>query len=89
MERMNITDPQDKSPNPTASPTTLDIRVNPVERITGTVEQTAESEQCSSTSIQLVQLPTHTNIPGVPMVRNTGDSEDHWNCRTDNRIRAV
>ena len=32
------------------------------QRITGTVEQTIESEQCSSTSIQLVQLPTHPNI---------------------------
>ena len=39
--------------------------------------------------IQLVQLPTSSNIPGVSMVRNTGDSEDHWNCRTNNRIRVM
>ena len=48
-------------------------------RNTGTVEQTIETEQGSSTSIQMVQLPTHSNIPGVSMVINTGDSEDHWN----------
>ena len=46
-------------------------------RNTGAIEQTMESEQCSSTSIQLVQLPTHSNIPGVPMVRNTVDSGDN------------
>ena len=23
------------------------------------------------------------------MVRNTGDSEDHWSCRTDKRIREM
>jgi len=39
--------------------------------------------------IQLVQLLTPSNIPGVSMVRNTGDSEDHWNCRTNNRIRVM
>ena len=58
-------------------------------RNTGAIEQTMESEQCSSTSIQLVQLPTHSNIPGVPMVRNTRGSEDCWNYRMDNRIRAM
>jgi len=29
-----------------------------------------ETEQCGSTSVQLVQLPTHSNIPYVSMVRN-------------------
>ena len=46
-------------------------------RIAGTIEWIIESEQCSSTSIQLVQLPTLSNIPGVSMVRNTVDSEDN------------
>ena len=69
-----------------ASTTTLDVQVNLGERITGTAEQTTETEQCSSTSIQLVQLSTPSNIPGVSMVRNTEDSEDHWSCRTDKRI---
>ncbi|XP_023324157.1 probable peroxisomal acyl-coenzyme A oxidase 1 [Eurytemora carolleeae] len=36
-------------------------------RNAGAVEQTRESERCSSTSIQLVQLPTQSNIPGVSM----------------------
>ena len=36
-----------------------------------------ETEQCGSTSVQLVQLPTQSNIPGVSRIRNTGDSEDH------------
>ena len=88
-DEMNIPDQRNTSVIPMASPTTLDIQVNPVERITGTVEQTAEPERCSSTSIQLVQLPTHSNIPGVSMVRNTGDSEDQWNCRTDSRTREM
>ena len=52
------------------------------QRITGTVEQTIESEQSSSTSIQLVQLPTHSNVPGVSMVINTGDSEDQYRPMT-------
>ena len=34
-----------------------------------------ETEQCGSTSVQLVQLPTHSNIPDVSMVRNTGTVE--------------
>ena len=34
-------------------------------------------------------IPTSSNIPVVSMVRNTGDSEDHWNCRTNNRIRVM
>ena len=59
------------------------------QRITRAIEQTRESERCGSTSIQLVQLPTHSDIPGVPMVRNTGGSEDCWNYRMDNRIRAM
>ena len=36
-----------------------------------------ETEQCGSTSVQLVQLPTQSNIPGVSRIRNTGDSENH------------
>ena len=60
-----------------ASTTSLDVRVDPVDRITGTAEQTTETEQCISTLIQLVQLATPSNIPGVSMVRNTGDSEDN------------
>jgi len=31
-----------------------------------------EAEQCSSTLVQLVQLPTHSDTPGVSMVSNTG-----------------
>ena len=34
-----------------------------------------ETEQCGSTSVQLVQLHTHSNIPDVSMVRNTGTVE--------------
>jgi len=30
-----------------------------------------------------------TTIPGVSMVRNTGDSEDHKSYRKDKRIRAM
>jgi len=41
-----------------------------------------ETEQCGSTSVQLVQLPTHSNIPDVSMVRNTGDSEDQYRPMT-------
>ena len=47
------------------------------------------SERCGSTSTQLVQLSTPSNIPGVSMVRNTGDSEDHWSCRSDKRVRKM
>ena len=57
MERMNIPDPQDISSNPMASTTTLETRVNPVERITVTVEQTTETERCSSASTRLVLQP--------------------------------
>ena len=35
----------------------------------------SEAEQCGSTSVQLVQLPTHSNTPDVSMVRNTGAVE--------------
>ena len=44
---------------------------------TDTMDETnrSETEQCGSTSVQLVQLPTHSNIPGVSMVRNTGTVE--------------
>ena len=31
-----------------------------------------EAEQCGSTSVQLVQLPTHSDTPGVSMMSNTG-----------------
>ena len=48
------------------------------QRIAGTVERTIESKQCSSTSIQLVQLPTHSMLVMLVMVRNTGDSEDQY-----------
>ena len=34
-DEMNIPDQQDTSSNPTASTTTLDVRVDPVEKITG------------------------------------------------------
>ena len=88
-DEMNMPDQRNTSVNPMASTTTLDVRVNPVERITGVVEQTRESERCGSTSTQLVQLSTPSNTPGVSMVRNTGDSEDHWSCRTDKRIREM
>ena len=66
---MNITDTQDISPNPTANTTTVD----PVERITVTVEQTTETERCSSTSTRLVQLSTPFNISDDTM---SGDSRD-------------
>ena len=75
-DEMNIPDQRNTSVNPMASTTTLDVRVNPVERITGIVEQTTDPEQCSSTSVQLDQLPTCSNAPGVSMERNTGDSGD-------------
>ena len=81
-DEMNIPDQQDTSSNPTASTTTLDVRVDPVEKITGAVEQTRESERCGSSSTQLVQLSTPSNIPGVSMVRNTGDLEDQYRPMT-------
>ena len=34
-----------------------------------------ETEQCGSTAVQLVQLPTHSDTPDVPMVSNTGAVE--------------
>ena len=37
-DEMNIPDQQDTSSNPTASTTTLDVRVDPVEKITGNSE---------------------------------------------------
>ena len=77
IDEMNAPDQQNTSSNPTASTTTLDVRVNPVEKITGAVEQTIETERCGSTSTQLVQLSTPFDIPGVSMVRDTGDSEYH------------
>ena len=44
---------------------------------TDTMDETnrSETKQCGSTSVQLVQLPTHSNIPDVSMVRNTGAVE--------------
>ena len=62
---------------------------NVSDRITRAIKQTRESERCSSTSIQLVQLPTQSNIPGASMVRHTGDSEYRWYYRADNGIRAM
>ena len=53
---------------------TLDTRVDPIERVTGIIEQIMDLERCSSTSVQLVQLPTQPNAPGVSMDRNTGDT---------------
>ena len=41
-DEMNIPDQRNTSVNPMASTTTLDVRVNPVERITGVVERTRE-----------------------------------------------
>ena len=81
-DEMNTPDQRNTSFSPMASTTTLDIRVNPVERTTGIVEQTRESERCSSTTIQLVQLPTCSNTPGASMVRNTGDPEDQYRPMT-------
>ena len=54
IDEMNIPDQQNTSSNPTASTTTLDVRVDPVEKITGAVEKTRGSEKCSSISTQLV-----------------------------------
>ena len=73
MERMNITYPQDISPNPTANTTTVD----PVERITVTIEQTTGTERCSSTSTRLVQLSTPFDISDDTMSRDSRDSECH------------
>ena len=44
---------------------TLDIRVDPIERVTGIIEQIMDPERCSSTSVQLVQLSTQPIAPGV------------------------
>ena len=81
-DEMNTPDQRNTSFSPMASTTTLDVRVNPVGRITETVEQTTDPERCSSTSVQLVQLPTCSNAPGVSMERNTGDSEDQYRPMT-------
>ena len=56
----------------------LILRVMPDQMdIMETMDETnrLETEQCGSTSVQLVQLPTHSNIPDVSMVRNTGTVE--------------
>ena len=39
----------------------------PMVKITGDVKQTIDPEQCSPTSVQLVQLPTQNNVltPGA------------------------
>ena len=73
-DEMNTPDQRNTSFSPMASTTTLDVRLNPVERITETVEQTTDPERCSFTSVQLVQLPTCSNTPGVSRERSTGDS---------------
>ena len=75
-DEMNTPDQRNTSFSTMTSTTTLYVGVNPVEMITGTVEQTTDPEQCSSTSVQLVQPPTCSNAPGVSVERNTGDSED-------------
>ena len=66
-----MTNPQDISPNPTANTTTVD----PVERITVTVEQTTETERCSSASTRLVQLSTTFDISDAIKSRASRDSE--------------
>ena len=56
----------------------LILRVMPDQMdIMETMDETnrLETEQCGSTSVQLVQLPTHSNIPDVSMVRKTGAVE--------------
>ena len=63
MERMSRINPQDIYLNPTANITTVD----PVERITVTIEQT--------TGTRLVQLPTLLDISDTTMDRDSGDSE--------------
>ena len=63
MERMSRINPQDIYLNPTANTTTVD----PVERITVTIEQT--------TGTRLVQLPTLLDISDTTMSRDSGDSE--------------
>ena len=63
MERMSRINPQDIYLNPTANITTVD----PVERITVTIEQT--------TGTRLVQLPTLLDISDTTMSRDSGDSE--------------
>ena len=73
MERMNITNHQDIYPNPTANTTTVD----PVKRITVTIEQTTRTERCSSTSTRLVQLSTPFDISDDTMSRDSRDSECH------------
>ena len=64
MERMRRINPQDIYLNPTANITTVD----PVERITVTIEQT--------TGTRLVQLPTLLDISDTTMDRDSGDSEN-------------
>ena len=77
MERMNVPDPQDISSQPTSRTTTVETRVNPVERITVTVEQTTETERCSSASTRLVQLSTTSDISDATIGRDSRDSEYH------------
>ena len=74
-DRMNTTDQRNTSFSSTTNSTTLEIRVDPMERVIGIIEQTMDPERCSSTSIQLVQLPTHSNAPGVSMDRNNEPEE--------------
>ena len=75
MERMNITDTQDISPNPTANTTTAETRVDPAERNTVTAGQTTETERCSSATTRIVQLPTTPDTSDTTMGRDSGDSE--------------
>ena len=88
---MNTTDQRNTSFSSTTSSTTMDIRVNPIERVTGIIEQIMDPERCSSTSVQLVQLPTQSIAPGVSIERNTAHTycKEHRRWRIDNRIRAM
>ena len=59
------------------------------QKITKAIEQTSESERCSPTSIQLVKLPTQSNILGVSMVINTGNSERAWTADMEDTADIV
>ena len=82
VERMNITDPQDISPNPMARTTTMETKVDPAERDTVTTVQTTETEGCGSSPARLVQLPPPPVTPVVSMVIDTGSLEDQYRPMT-------
>jgi len=54
---------------------TLDTRAGAIERSTGNIEQLVNLRQLSPNPVQLDQLPSRINSPGVSISRNTGDSE--------------